>query len=224
MKNLTLSIKQLVLLCALLVSTFANAGLIKSNVTDNAWFANESANFDGYYSIANLGSVSKNTYGDTLWQIDLVNVSSLSFSMAFSLSPPIFSSFSVLLMDSQSALSLKNYTTNVGKVERTASIEWYQEEIELSRYDLSQFTDINEVNLVFRHTAIEDSPRNSLRSRNSRSSQSSIAQAFYKNINFASKATGSTPVPEPTSMVLFLIALAYMGRKHFTPLLTKTPH
>jgi len=211
----------MVLICALLVTSVANAGLIATKVTDNHWSTNEPFATMDYYSIVNLGAVEKESYGEMRWEIDLTDRPLLSFSVALSLSNSLFSSFSVLLMDSQSTLSLRYYTTNVGNVAGSNSIDWYQEEIELSHYYLSQFTDINEVNLVFRHTAIEDSPSSSLISH---SSQSSIAQALYKDISFAREAKGSTPVPEPTSMVLFLIALAYMGRKQFSLVLTKTTH
>jgi len=201
MKNLTIWIKQLVVLCALLVTSVANAGLIESKVTDNSWSTTEPFDSKDYYSITNLGDVYKNTYGEMLWDIDIMHLSSLSFKMVFATSDESASSFSLLLVGSNTELTLQSYTTNVGEIGSQQPSVWYQETIALTSHDLSFFNTDEQVKLAFRHTALLDIPR------------SSRAQAIFKDINFSLVQNNSTAVPEPASIGLLLLALVLISSR-----------
>ncbi len=187
MNNLTLSIKKLVLLSALLLSSVANAGLITTELTSasviesstgNSFFNNPYGDDNFDFIITGKHRITDGDWAQFSWNIDTKNLLSLSFDL--SAINPNFATAKVSLGSID--LALESQT------------------LDFSLLPYKNFVD-NKVLLTFKLIAQGDFSSRDL-GRNKPSLQ-------FGNIIL----NRATSVPEPSTIVLFLLAIVFISRK-----------
>jgi len=190
MKNLTLSIKKLLLLCALLVTSVANAGLITTELTNSSITSKEgNHSFRGMpsgqhpYEFAILGrsGLTSGDWTQMSWEIDTTNLLLLSFDLIFQ--HPNYASASISL--GNVALNLESQTIDFS----FAPFIHLANTKSLLTFKLTATQDYQ-----FRGSERHDTPRLS-----------------FGNITL----TRATSVPEPSTLVLFLLAMVFITRKQW---------
>ena len=191
MKNLTLSLKKLLLLCALLVTSVANAGLITTELTNPTitYSETEHNSFTGMpgggtpfdFAIQGLSRYTNGHWAEMSWEIDTTNLLSLSFDLIFQ--HPNYASSSISF--GNEALNLESQTIDFS----FAPFIHLANTKSLLTFKLTATQDYQ-----FRGSERHDTPRLS-----------------FGNITL----TRATSVPEPSTLVLFLLAMVFITRKQW---------
>ncbi len=190
MKNLTLSIKQLVLLCALLVTSVANAGLITTELTsDSIGFESDKERYFLGYDMGNeydfiitaTSSITPTDFGQYQWKIDTTDLLSLSFELVY--------------------LNANDFVT--------ASASFGDEQLELASQSISfsqaRFTNLSSNIQFLTFSLVANVAEGTSIGR----LDLDKASLQIRNIQL----TKSTSVPEPSTLVLFLLSIAFIIRR-----------